>query len=290
MLFTRPIPKLPVHVTVLLFAMVLLPGLGLQQAHACTDPCEIDGPNGGTYLVLEPEGWDGVSKLPVLVWFHGWQRTGSVVLKNKRVGGVTRQNGVLLVAPNGVSKSWSMPVWSDEPRDDIAFTRNLLADVKKRWPVDEERIWISGFSLGGSMAWYVACEMGSEVSAFFPVSGVFWRPHPETCSDPARHLTHVHGTSDTVMPLDGRKFGGGFNQGNVFQSTSVLRTAQGFNDEPDQQVIDGDRECDIWKDQNADRSLELCLHPKGHFIPKDWVARSIDWANRLRATDHADGG
>lgn len=274
-------------ISILVWALItMVPSAAL----ACPDPCVVAGPNGGDYAVLEPDGWDGVSKLPVLIWFHGWQRTGNTVLKNKRVGGVTRQNSVLLVAPNGIGKSWSMPVWQERGRDELSFTRALLADVKKHWPVDENRVWVAGFSLGGSMAWYIACNMGSEIDAFFPVSGVFWRPHPDTCPDPADNLAHVHGTADTVMPLDGRKFGGGFNQGNVFQSTSVLRDAQGFGDEPDRKLEDGVRQCDIWLNASKGRSLELCLHPKGHFIPTDWVARSIDWANKLDATKHADGG
>lgn len=279
----RHIPLISLLVGALVLAMA-------PQALACPDPCVIDGPNGGDYRVLEPDGWDGVSELPVLVWFHGWQRSGTGVMKNRRVGGVTRQNDVLLVAPNGIGKSWSMPVWQDRDRDELAFTRALLADVKRRWPIDENRVWVAGFSLGGSMAWYIACNMGSEIDAFFPVSGVFWRPHPDTCPDPADNLTHVHGTADTVMPLDGRKFGSGFNQGNVFQSASIFRAAQGFADLPDRQVLDGTRKCDIWSDAETGQSLELCLHPKGHFIPKDWVARSIDWANNLDATRHADGG
>jgi len=275
----------------LVFMLLLASGVAMPAlAEACSDPCTIDGPNGGDYAVLEPDGWDGVSKLPVLIWFHGWQRTGKYVLGNKRTGGVTRKKGVLLVAPNGVGKSWSMPAWTGrQGRDELAFTRKLLADVKRRWPVDENRIWIAGFSLGGSMAWYIACTMGSEADAFFPVSGVFWRPHPDTCPDPAENLAHVHGTADTVMPLDGRRFGDGVAQGNVFQSTAILRTAQGFGEAPDRHVAEGNRQCDIWADPATGRSLELCLHPKGHFIPKDWVARSIDWANKLETTRHADG-
>ncbi|MEQ9490105.1 MAG: hypothetical protein RIM72_14050 [Alphaproteobacteria bacterium] len=261
----------------------------------CDGPCTIDGPDGGTYEVLEPDGWDGVTTLPVLIWYHGWQRTGKYVLRNKRTGGVTRKKGVLLIAPNGVGKSWSMPVWKGrDGRDDLAFTRRLLTDVKRRWPIDENRVWIAGFSLGGSMAWYVACEMGSLADAFFPVSGVFWRPHPEACPDPARRLSHVHGTADTVMPLDGRSFDDGARQGNVFQSVAVMRAAQGFGVEPDRHIRDGIRDCDIWENAETGQSLELCLHPTGHNIPDDWVARSIDKANRragfVQAAGQEDGG
>lgn len=269
------------RLTIIVAALLLVCGAASPVfAQGCDGPCTIDGPDGGTYEVLEPDGWDGVSKLPVLVWFHGWQRTGKYVLGNKRTGGVTRKKGVLLIAPNGVGKSWSMPVWKErDRRDDLAFTRKLLADVKRRWPIDENRVWIAGFSLGGSIAWYIACDMGSLANAFFPVSGVFWRPHPETCPDPARRLSHVHGTADTVMPLDGRSFDDGARQGNVFQSFAVMRAAQGFGVEPDRHIRDGIRDCDIWENAETGQSLELCLHPTGHNIPDDWVARSIDRAN-----------
>lgn len=58
-----------------------------------------------SYHVLEPDGWDGQTPLPVLLHFHGWARQGSVVVNHQRIAGATKLRGVLLVAPNGLGKS-----------------------------------------------------------------------------------------------------------------------------------------------------------------------------------------
>ena len=57
-----------------------------------------------------------------------------------------------------------------------------MNDVSSRWPIDRERVLVTGFSSGGSMAWLVACYMGEEFAAYVPVAGALRRPVPsQTC-------------------------------------------------------------------------------------------------------------
>ncbi|MEL6647181.1 MAG: polyhydroxybutyrate depolymerase, partial [Pseudomonadota bacterium] len=110
-----------------------------------------------SYHVAEPEGWDGVSPLPVLMHFHGWKRQGTLIVRHDRIVSATSKRGVLLVAPNGRNRTWDF--WaSDSP--DIPFARAVLEDVKARYPVDESRIFISGYSWGSNMAWRFVCHDG----------------------------------------------------------------------------------------------------------------------------------
>ena len=39
---------------------------------------------------------------------------------------------------------------------------------------------------------YLACDAPETFSAYVPVSGGFWRPHPESCNGPIR-MFHTHG-------------------------------------------------------------------------------------------------
>ena len=47
----------------------------------------------------------------------------------------------------------------------------VLEDVAKRYPIDPERIYVSGYSFGGAMAWRYVCQSGNDVAALLAVAG-----------------------------------------------------------------------------------------------------------------------
>ena len=261
----------------LLLAFVFLT-VGPTAAHACPNPCSVES---GTYQVLEPDGWDGKTPLPVMVWFHGYGRTGNVVVKSKNVGAQARKNGVLLVAPDGMHKSWSVQNSPEVYRDELVFIEQILADIRTRWPVDEDRVWAAGFSLGASMAWEIACRKAGLFDAYFPVSGSFWAPIPQDCATAPDRLRHVHGMKDTVMPLEGRVIRNVFRQGNLFQGFDLWKAENHCGIEPTRLETDGNRQCRVWSGCGGAAELELCLHEGGHSIPQDWIKSSIAWVERL---------
>jgi len=122
-------------------------------------PCLLDGRE---YHVKEPDGWDGVTPLPVLLHFHGWARTGKLPVNHGRISGATRRRGVLLLAPTGLGKTWQ---FRREGSPDVDFANAVLADAATRYPIDPDQIYISGYSYGGLMAWRYACESGDSVRA-----------------------------------------------------------------------------------------------------------------------------
>ena len=151
---------------ILLALLLLLP----TQTHAnrakCGGDVMCDLEDRG-YYVRVPDGWDGKSRLPVLLHFHGWGRQGKLIVNHSRIAGATRPRGVLLVAPNGKGRTWNF--WRSET-DDVGFANRVLADVAKRFPLDN-RLFVSGYSYGSAMAWRYACASGKKITALFAVSG-----------------------------------------------------------------------------------------------------------------------
>ena len=70
-----------------------------------------------------PDNWDGKSPLPVLLHFHGWGRQGPLIMKHGRIAGATRKLGVLLLAPNGLGRTWDF--W-DADTDDVDFALQVI--------------------------------------------------------------------------------------------------------------------------------------------------------------------
>jgi len=244
-------------------------GAALAQSIAQTDchgdqACQLGD---RSYHVLEPDGWDGETPLPVMLHFHGWQRQGDLVVNHQRIAAATKRRGVLLVAPNGDRRTWDF--WRPG-RPDVPFAAAVLDEVKARYPVDEDRIYISGYSYGSAMAWRFVCEQGNGVAALLAIAGTL--SQSETCDQAPGEVRHVHGTDDTVMDFP---MGPG---GDATYPVALWRAAYGCDTGTDlgpwqaRDWLTFDRT--QWACETGQVTLDL--HPGGHFIPHGWIARQLD--------------
>lgn len=228
-------------------------------------PCPLG--NRAYYLRL-PDDWDGTSPLPVLMHFHGWQRTGHTPTHSPRVAGATRRRGVLLVAPNGMNRTWNF--WTSDT-DDVAFAASVIEDVAAHYPIDRSRIFVSGYSYGGAMAWRYVCENGNGVAVLLAISGTIGQG--EDCPQAPREVRHVHGLADTVMDFP---FGPG---GDRTWPVALWRRVFGCGPatgHKDWQAVGWLRfRRTIWDDCETGR-VTLDVHPGGHFIPHGWIAWQLD--------------
>jgi len=264
--------------------LVLLLAIITLGPPALAAPGDADSPisvSGGSYHLAVPAGWDGESRLPVLLYFHGYGRSGRLVLNDQMLRPNLDRRGILLVAPNGLSRSWGHVGSPSRLRDEAAFIDAILADIRSRFPVDETRIWASGFSQGGSMAWDAACYQGDRFDAVFPVAGAFWRPEPASCPAGPVDLFHTHGTGDPVVPMTGRAIREIYHQGDVRRGIGVWRDTNRCTDAPDRVETVGDLRCEIWERCASGKALKFCLHPGGHVRPKGWLDLALDWAERV---------
>ncbi len=244
-------------------------------------PCAVEG---GEYRIDLPPG-DGPH--PALLFVHGYGGSAEGALR--RVARAV-ERGYAVIAPQGLRRdgadgptSWSFRPESPERRDESAFFRAVLEDAAARHGIDRDRVLLGGFSIGGSMTHYLACEDPAIARAYAPVAGAFWRPHPplDACAG-AVDLHHTHGWSDGTVPLEGRVLGGGrVRQGDVFHALRTWREANGCDRLwPDEIASDGGLWTREWTSCDAG-SLRLDLHPGGHSVPDGWTDRALDWFERL---------
>ncbi|WP_419903417.1 alpha/beta hydrolase family esterase [Kiloniella sp.] len=264
--------------TIVVIGLLLL-GLVFATLSQAAPVVETRNVVGGRYVTVMPENMPVNTSLPVLFYYHGYGQSAQTVRNNKSLLRLASERGILLVIPDGLNRSWSNVGAPSEKRDEIEFTQNVLHDVRKNWKTQESRTWVTGFSQGGSMAWDVACYLGEEFSAFFPIAGSFWRPHPVTCESPV-NIRHIHGLSDRVVPMKGRAIGARWHQGDVRQGVAIWEGVNGCEALPVEISLE-DMDCKIWNKCRSGKALELCLHNGGHNVRTEWIARGIDWAESL---------
>ena len=247
-------------------------------------PCRIEV-EGGDYLASVPAAWDGHSSLPTVVFLHGYSQSAAEILADPKLVGGLSQAGVLLVVPDGQKAAsgvltWSFPGAPSLPRDDFAFLSRVVDDVTSRWPVDRARLLASGFSVGGSMIWYVACRMPERFAGFAPISGAFWMPEPETCPGGPVDMRHVHGMDDHTVPMKGRSLRGGlYRQGDVLHGMATWRRIDGCPETPTRTQTQGRLVCQTWdaKTCSSGHELQVCLHGGDHELDPEFVMDGVRW-------------
>jgi predicted peptidase len=96
--------------------------------------------------------------------------------------------GAVIVAPDSLAGGWS------SPQNEQAVNA-LLAAVEKSYAIDQKKVIVTGFSMGGAGTWYWAGKYPDRFSAAVPVSG-------QPTSGPWRvPVFAVHSRNDQVVPI-----------------------------------------------------------------------------------------
>lgn len=251
--------------------------LPLASANACgeTSDCAVET---GTYRVRMPESANASNKVGAIVYLHGWQGTPEGVMKFTAMRNMADRLGVALILPRGQGKSWGLPRAFAGRRDDVAFVRSVVDDAITRLPIDRDRIMVTGFSLGGSMTWYIACAEGRRYAGYAPIAGSFWEPYVDNCATPLPDIYHVHGTADRTVPLEGRRLSSA-TQGDTYKSFSLLRKFSGCNGDLAGKTTEGNLTCS--KQSCGGAVQQLCLHDGGHSVKPIWIERA--WKKLAKA-------
>lgn len=289
----RRIAKWSRGVAALWVCAVALAGAAASAQPACGGPdapCTLE--NGRYHLAL-PEG---VESPPVFLHLHGFGSSGRDVIRNRGFVDRIRARGYAVLAPTALPRAGaSANAWNFRfnsaaaVRDDVAFIAATLDDAAARFGVDRARVLATGFSIGGSMTWRLACDAPEIARAFAPLAGGFWEPFPERCGGVVK-LFHTHGWSDMTVPLEGRFLGGAalasgdgapgsaLQQGDIFKGLALWRE---FLSCANLRATEFEQTGPFWRRRwttcTDGAALELALHPGGHGAPPPWSDMVIDW-------------
>lgn len=60
--------------------------------------------------------------------------------------------------------------WRSNESADLRFVTDLIEELKRKTPIDEDRVFVVGYSDGGRFAQRLACNLGHHIAAFVSVS------------------------------------------------------------------------------------------------------------------------
>lgn len=164
----------------------------------------VEGRRRSYYLDI-PGDLRPMRQVPVILAFHGGSGNPVEIAKVTRLSERAVPLGFVVAYPGGYKNTWNAgdccgPA-RDEGIDDVGFVRAILADLEAMLRVDHRRIFATGFSNGGKLAYRLACELSDRIAAI----GVVATSLGVTDRTPNRPVSilHFHGTADRLAPFSG---------------------------------------------------------------------------------------
>lgn len=202
-----------------------------------------------SYYLHVPTALAGKAGVPAVFVFHGGQGTGLDAASSSNMAAAGDAAGFISVFPNATSQWNDGRATTATSVDDVAFVRDVIADLARRDGVDPARVFASGVSNGGMFTQRLACDAADAFKAFGVVAAYLPADYQAACH-PAHALpiTFFNGTTDPIMPWNGGAIatssGGDLGQGgNVLSHSQTMAfwsqvnacaTLTGPSDWPDQ--------------------------------------------------------
>lgn len=166
-----------------------------------------------TFIVHLPPAYAS-HPLPVVINYHGYDNTAANMERYTDMGTEADQAQFIVVFPQGAldtaappKPSWNAGIGAFGPTgtaDDVQFTRDMLSYLLKNYCTDARRIYVTGYSIGASMAYRVACELSDQIAALATVEGAFYHIPPSGClAQRPLPVLEIHGLADQFAPYDG---------------------------------------------------------------------------------------
>ncbi len=217
------------------------------------------------YLLDVPDGADNTEPLMLIFGLHGYDMNNIAVVDLFNF--TERSQGrAITVWPQGEGphpgnvEHWGDQVlkstWTPNEKN-YAFFRQMIDTIGERYCIDETRIFISGFSMGGFFTNQMACDNADWFRAFAPVAG----GGPQACANPSVQSAIMvqHGTADDIVELSS---GEGSRDFWLEQNGCASSTSSSLNN------------CQFYDDCAADKPVAWCTGNYDHYIPNE-VASNI---------------
>ena len=162
-----------------------------------------------TYYLHTPPGMSQEEDYPLLIMLHGAGGTGESFHGILRADETTDAAGFVTVYPDGMEGTWTIGCGyctSAErlKAEDVSFLETLTRHLAEYLPIDTTRVYLIGYSQGGSLSHLFGCQSSIIPAGIGSVASLIPRDLEQTCSPAgAFPVAFVHGTGDQSAPYYG---------------------------------------------------------------------------------------
>ena len=212
------------------------------------------------YLDYIPNSYDSEIDYPLMFLFHGFGGIASEFMNTADMRDLAESKNFIVVYPQGLDLASTGSHWNcSNPSadnksdvDDIGFIENLIDQLLIDYPViDNKRIYAAGYSNGGFMSYYLACN-SKKFAAIGSVAGTMLDDSYQNCNAQfPTAMINIHGTDDFDVPYVGNSY--------YPSIPDVVDWWKNFNNATNEDLLtnqDGTIEQYIYYDDAGDRFVE----------------------------------
>ena len=148
------------------------------------------------YLVYVPK--DLGENRPLLISCHGYNQDAGYQKAQLKIESIADTAKFVTVFPNGIDRAWD--IGGDR---DINFVLAIIDEMVAKHKIDRNRVYLSGFSMGGMFTYHAMNRIADRIAAFAPISGYPMGGTTASASVRPIPIIHTHGTGDDVVNFGG---------------------------------------------------------------------------------------
>lgn len=210
---------------------------------------------------LPPQYEEGDTLFPLVIGLHGTGGSAVQFDRHYHLSEKADEAGFVAVYPNGVRsdgrlgiRTWNAGSCCDfamrENVDDVEFISELIDRLIETYRIDAKRIYVTGMSNGGMLAYRLAAEIPEKIAAIAPVSCTMVFDPPAEQSRPLP-IIHLHSVLDEIVPYEGGTNSLGYHFAPVDSVLNVWAKRNGCLPNA-QVVVDNDRYTQMqWVDETG---------------------------------------
>ncbi len=187
-----------------------------QTDFRITDNILVDGLN-RSYTVVLPSSYQTNKKLALVIALHGGGGSGSQFETSSKLSEKAEKSNFIVVYPDGVqsdgllkARTWNAGTCCEyaveKNINDVKFISEMIDKLIMNYAINPKKIYATGHSNGGMLAYRLACEIPQKIAAIAPNSCtmVFKECNPKR----PMPVLQIHSVLDSNIPHKGGPGGG----------------------------------------------------------------------------------
>jgi len=124
------------------------------------------------FIIHLPTGFEGMTKLPVILALHGSGGDSKMASRHYNMNGLADANRFIVVYPDALNKLWNLN-WSTYHNnglpDDYKFISTVLDELSAHYKADSNRIFCTGISRGGVFSLLLGWQLSNRIRGIAPL-------------------------------------------------------------------------------------------------------------------------